>query len=165
MHLAHICGNGDPFELGSARPLDFGHWAAHKLESMTQHRLRHGEAVAIGLALDIIYSVKKGHLARIVAERILRLLEGIGFRLWDRALGEQAAGGGPAIVQGLREFREHLGGELHVTLLRDIGQGFEVTEMDEAAVAHAIDELEARSANAAETAEPPVRSAVVFGRR
>src|SRR4029450_10642832 len=79
LHLAHICGNGDPFELGSARPLDFGHWAAHKLESMTEHRLRHGEAVAIGLALDIIYSVKKGHLARIVAERILRLLEGIGF--------------------------------------------------------------------------------------
>jgi 3-dehydroquinate synthase len=165
LHLAHICGNGDPFELGSARPLDFGHWAAHKLESMTQNRLRHGEAVAIGLALDIIYSVKKGHLARIVAERILRLLEGIGFRLWDQAFGEQAAGGGPAIVQGLREFREHLGGELHVTLLRDIGQGFEVTEMDEATVAHAIDELEARGASAAETSEPRVQSTVVFGRR
>jgi 3-dehydroquinate synthase len=165
LHLAHICGNGDPFELGSARPLDFGHWSAHKLESMTEHRLRHGEAVAIGLALDIIYSVKKGHLARIVAERILRLLEAIGFRLWDPALGERAAGGGPAIVHGLREFREHLGGELHVTLLRDIGQGFEVTEMDEAIVADAIDELEARCASAAETPEPRVRSAVVFGRR
>ena len=165
LHLAHICGNGDPFELGSARPLDFGHWAAHKLESMTQHRLRHGEAVAIGLALDIIYSVRTGHLARIVAERILRLLQGIGFRLWDPALGERAAGGGPAIVHGLREFREHLGGELHVTLLRDIGQGFEVTEMDEAIVAHAIDELEARGASAAETSEPRVQSTVVFGRR
>ena len=165
LHLAHICGNGDPFELGSARPLDFGHWAAHKLESMTQHRLRHGEAVAIGLALDIIYSVKKGHLARIVAERILRLLEGIGFRLWDPALGERVASGGPVIVHGLREFREHLGGELHVTLLRDIGQGFEVTEMDEATVANAIEELEAWGASAAETLEPRVQSAVVFGRR
>jgi 3-dehydroquinate synthase len=165
LHLAHICGNGDPFELGSARPLDFGHWAAHKLESMTEHRLRHGEAVAIGLALDIIYSVRQGHLARIIAERILRLLEGIGFRLWDPALGERAAGGGPAIVHGLREFREHLGGELHVTLLRDIGQGFEVTEMDEATVANAIDELEARCANVSETPEPRVRSAVIFGRR
>ena len=165
LHLAHICGNGDPFELGSARPLDFGHWAAHKLESMTHHRLRHGEAVAIGLALDIIYSVKKGHLARIVAERILRLLEGIGFRLWDGALDQRGAGGGPAIVQGLREFREHLGGELHVTLLRGIGEGFEVTEMDEAVVADAIDELEARGANVAEQPEPRVRPAVVFGRR
>jgi 3-dehydroquinate synthase len=132
---------------------------------MTEHRLRHGEAVAIGLALDIIYSVRKGHLARIVAERILRLLEAIGFRLWDPVLGERAAGGGPAIVYGLREFREHLGGELHVTLLRDIGQGFEVTEMDDATVADAIAELEARCATAAETPEPRVRSAVMFGRR
>ncbi len=49
LHLRHIATSGDPFEQGSSRPLDFGHWAAHKLEQMTQHRLRHGEAVAIGL--------------------------------------------------------------------------------------------------------------------
>jgi 3-dehydroquinate synthase len=163
LHLAHICGNGDPFELGSARPLDFGHWAAHKLESMTHHRLRHGEAVAIGLALDIIYSVKKGYLALIVADRILRLLEGIGFQLWDSALNERArGGGGPAILHGLREFREHLGGELHITLLRGIGQGFEVTEMDEAVVGLAVDELEARGSD---ECQPRVMSTAAFGRR
>jgi 3-dehydroquinate synthase len=165
LHLAHICGNGDPFELGSARPLDFGHWAAHKLESMTHHRLRHGEAVAIGLALDVTYSVKKGYLAPMVADRILRLLEGIGFRLWDSALSERAPGGGPAIVQGLREFREHLGGELHVTLLRGIGQGFEVTEMDETVVAFAIDELEARSTDQVEPIAPRVATTAMFRRR
>jgi 3-dehydroquinate synthase len=165
LHLAHICGNGDPFELGSARPLDFGHWAAHKLESMTHHRLRHGEAVAIGLALDVLYSVKKGYLPPAIADRILRLLEGIGFRLWDSALNERAPGGGPAIVQGLREFREHLGGELHVTLLRGIGCGFEVNEMDEAIVASAIDELEARGSDAVERPESRVASRVAFGRR
>ena len=49
LHLRHIANGGDPFELGSARPLDFGHWAAHKLEAMTGYRLRHGEAVAIGM--------------------------------------------------------------------------------------------------------------------
>ena len=32
LHLDHIASSGDPFELGSSRPLDFGHWAAHKLE-------------------------------------------------------------------------------------------------------------------------------------
>lgn len=165
LHLAHICGNGDPFELGSARPLDFGHWAAHKLESMTHHHLRHGEAVAIGLALDVLYSVKKGYLPRIVAERILRLLEGIGFRLWDPALNERGPGGSPAVVDGLREFREHLGGELHVTLLRGIGQGFEVTEMDEAIVASAIDELEARGTAAGERIDSRVAPRVAFGRR
>jgi 3-dehydroquinate synthase len=165
LHLAHICGNGDPFELGSARPLDFGHWAAHKLESMTHHRLRHGEAVAIGLALDVIYSEKKGYLAPNVAGRILRLLEDVGFRLWDRAMSDRAPGGSPAVIHGLREFREHLGGELHITLLRGIGQGFEVTEMDEAIVASAIDELEAREAGPAEQIEPRSVSPVVFGRR
>ena len=165
LHLAHICGNGDPFELGSARPLDFGHWAAHKLESMTRHRLRHGEAVAIGIALDVTYSVKKGYLAPVVADRIIALLEGVGFRLWDRALMERTACGSLAVIQGLREFREHLGGELHITLLRGIGQSFEVTEMDEAVVASAIDELEARGSDSGERVEQRVVSTAAFGRR
>jgi 3-dehydroquinate synthase len=165
LHLAHICGNGDPFELGSARPLDFGHWAAHKLESMTRHRLRHGEAVAIGIALDVTYSVKKGYLAQAVADRILALLEGVGFRLWDRALMERTACGSLSVIQGLREFREHLGGELHITLLKGIGQSFEVTEMDEAVVATAIDELEARGSDSGERIEPRVVSTAAFGRR
>src|SRR5712691_2392571 len=58
LHLEHIATSGDPFELGSARPLDFGHWAAHKLEALSGNRLRHGEAVAIGMALDTVYSLK-----------------------------------------------------------------------------------------------------------
>ena len=146
LHLAHICGNGDPFELGSARPLDFGHWAAHKLESLTAHRLRHGEAVAIGMALDLVYSVRMGFLSRACAERILSLLEAIGFKLWDDAMADRDTTGGLALLTGLREFREHLCGELHVTMLRDIGNGFEVTAMDESVVRAAMDELASRAA-------------------
>ena len=144
LHLQHICTNGDPFELGSARPLDFGHWAAHKLESMTSYRVRHGEAVAIGMAIDITYSELRGYIDRTTTERVLRLLEAIGFVLWDDALAEREADGRLALVHGLREFREHLGGELHVTLLRGIGAGFEVTEMDESAVAAAVQLLNNR---------------------
>jgi 3-dehydroquinate synthase len=145
LHLQHICGNGDPFELGSARPLDFGHWAAHKLESMTNFRLRHGEAVAIGMALDLAYSEISGFLDRATLERILRLLEAIGFRLWDDAMLERDGEGRQRLVVGLSEFREHLGGELHITLLRGIGDSFEVTEMDEANVAAAVGFLERRA--------------------
>ena len=141
LHLRHICGNGDPFELGSARPLDFGHWAAHKLESMTHHRLRHGEAVAIGIALDLAYSVRKGFLDRATAGRIIRVLETIGFQVWDDALEQREADGTYTLITGLREFREHLGGELHITLLRGIGRSFEVTEMDEALILDSIDML------------------------
>lgn len=153
LHLAHICGNGDPFELGSARPLDFGHWAAHKLESMTGHRIRHGEAVAIGIALDLTYSVRMGYIDRPCATRIMDLLEAVGFTLWDEALLERDATGALTIVKGLREFREHLGGELHVTLLRGIGRSFEVTQMDDAIVAESIELL----APATEADNPRVR--------
>lgn len=153
LHLAHICGNGDPFELGSARPLDFGHWAAHKLESITSHRLRHGEAVAIGIALDLTYSVKMGYLDQACAARIMSLLARVGFALWDDALTAREKDGGSAILRGLQEFREHLGGELHITQLRDIGRSFEVTEMDEAVVLEAIGELRARA-----SAERPTRA-------
>jgi 3-dehydroquinate synthase len=146
LHLAHICGNGDPFELGSARPLDFGHWAAHKLESLTGNRLRHGEAVAIGMALDLTYAVKMDYLDRVCADRILGLLEAIGFALWDESLVERDTTGGLAVITGLREFREHLGGELHVTLVRGIGDSFEVTAMDESVVRASIDELADRAA-------------------
>ena len=148
LHLQHICGNGDPFELGSARPLDFGHWAAHKLEAITNHRVRHGEAVAIGMALDLTYSARQGYLDTAVATRIMRVLEAIGFQLWDDALEGRDREGRLVLLAGLREFREHLGGELHITLLRGIGDGFEVTAMDEGEVAASLQELAAaRPAN------------------
>ena len=146
LHLNHICGNGDPFELGSARPLDFGHWAAHKLESITSHRLRHGEAVAIGIALDIEYSVRMGFLGRADADRILTLLERMGLALWDDALTSHDSEGRFALLRGLQEFREHLGGTLHITQLQGIGRGFEVNEMDESAVLASIEELRKRAA-------------------
>jgi 3-dehydroquinate synthase len=149
LHLAHICGNGDPFELGSARPLDFGHWAAHKLEAITQHRLRHGEAVAIGMALDLTYAALMGHLDRHTLQRALRLLEAVGFRLWDEGLRAREPDGRLTLLKGLREFQEHLGGELHVTLIRGVGEGFEVTEMDDTMICRALDSLAARASSPA----------------
>jgi 3-dehydroquinate synthase len=159
LHLAHICGNGDPFELGSARPLDFGHWAAHKLESLTAYRLRHGEAVAIGMALDLTYSVSAGLLDRVSLERILSLLEALGLPLWDGALLEREADGRYTLIKGLQEFREHLGGELHITLIRGIGDSFEVTEMDETLVADAVETL-GRRATRVSAGRPQASSAL-----
>jgi 3-dehydroquinate synthase len=139
LHMRQIACGGDPFESGSARPLDFGHWAAHKLETLTRHHLRHGEAVAIGIALDTRYSVLAGLLAAGEELRVVALLEHLGFRLYHAALTEPRAGGGPpAVLDGLREFREHLGGELTVTLLAGIGRGVEVHSMDEEMIAQSI---------------------------
>jgi 3-dehydroquinate synthase len=130
LHMRQISQGGDPFESGSARPLDYGHWSAHKLESLTRHHLRHGEAVAIGMALDARYSVLAGLLAPGEEERICALLEYLGFDLWHPALGKASPSGKWVILEGLDEFREHLGGELTVTLLAGIGVGVEVHEID-----------------------------------
>ncbi len=130
--MHQIGHGGDPFETGSARPLDFGHWSAHKLESLTHHHLRHGEAVAIGIALDARYSVLAGCSKPGAEERIVGLLEHLGFRLWHPALETTGRDGTIAVMKGLRDFQEHLGGELTVTLLEGIGVGVEVHEIDEA---------------------------------
>lgn len=148
LHMHQIAHGGDPFEMGSARPLDFGHWAAHRLETQTEHKLRHGEAVAIGIALDTRYSVTAGLLPAGEELRVALLLERLGFRLWQEALQERA--GGPAgplsVIEGLREFREHLGGDLTITLIAGIGQGIEVHSMDETQIEAAINWLKARDA-------------------
>jgi 3-dehydroquinate synthase len=143
LHVNHIVNGGDPFESGSARPLDFGHWAAHKLEQMSGFRLRHGEAVAIGLALDVLYSQHAGFLKSDRAQRVLGLLEALGFELFHADL-LRANSGSLEVLNGLEEFREHLGGQLAITLLREIGKGFEVHEMNPDWVREALGELQAR---------------------
>jgi len=144
-HVRHITTCGDPFELGSARPLDFGHWAAHKLEPLSGFRIHHGEAVAIGIALDVIYSQLAGHLPAASAERILALIESLGFELWAAELDLREADGAPTVIRGLEEFREHLGGALTITLLAEIGRGFEVHTMDTPTILQAMTILSRRS--------------------
>jgi 3-dehydroquinate synthase len=144
LHVEHIAGCGDPFELGSARPLDFGHWAAHKLEQVSQFRIAHGEAVAIGMALDLLYSVRADILPREVALRIIALIERMGFATYAAELLENTATGEPVILQGLEEFREHLGGQLTITLVPSIGSKVEVHEMNRAFILDALHELRDR---------------------
>ncbi len=130
LHMDHIANNGDPFEMSSSRPLDFGHWAAHKLEHLTNFRLRHGEAVAIGIALDSTYSYLLGLLSRLEWRQILKTLSELGFTLYVPELAEQSLElkHPRCLFRGLIEFQEHLGGELTLTLLQRLGKGVEVHE-------------------------------------
>jgi 3-dehydroquinate synthase len=144
LHVNHIATSGDPFEFGSARPLDFGHWAAHKLEQLSEYRLRHGEAVAVGIAVDVIYSSLIGLIPEESAERILRLMERLGFDLFANELMHVNPAGILIVLEGLEEFREHLGGELTVTLLNGIGRGVEVHEIRLPVMVQAIEDLRRR---------------------
>jgi len=138
LHIEHISSQGDPFEFGSSRPLDFGHWSAHKLEEISGGALNHGEAVAIGIALDTLYSREIGLLPTTAAETILNLLEELGLTLYHPAL-EQLE-----IAAALAEFREHLGGELTIPLLTGPGCLHEVHAIDEARMRSCISKLAER---------------------
>jgi 3-dehydroquinate synthase len=144
LHLEHITTSGDPFEMGSSRPLDFGHWAAHKLEQLTGYELRHGEAVAIGIALDVTYSLLNKMITESEWQQILDTLKNSGFRLFvpelqnhlDEPLHKDS------LLRGLQEFREHLGGKLTIMLLEGIGKGVEVNEVDFELYRRAVHKLE-----------------------
>ena len=132
-HLKHITEGGDPFEGLEARPLDYGHWSAHKMESMSNFRLRHGDAVAIGVAIDTVYSTLKHGLPSSVAESVLKCLDELGFDLSDPCLQNT-----DVLFDGLEEFRQHLGGRLTITMLQDVAQPINVHEIDNAAMHDAI---------------------------
>ncbi len=133
LHMAHIGGEGDPFENGSSRPLDFGHWAAHKLEQLSNYQIRHGEAVAIGLAIDCTYAHLMGFLDSKTLQRILDTLKSLGFKL-------QTDKGYPAedLLSGIEEFREHLGGRLTLTTINGIGDKRDIHTVDTAVMKKAI---------------------------
>lgn len=157
LHLDHIARSGDPFERGSSRPLDFGHWAAHQLEDQTEYRLRHGEAVAIGIALDCAYAHLQDRLGREALEDILDLMETLGFVLYvpEMEAHLDTPSHPRSLFQGLDAFREHLGGELTIMLLEEIGVGTEVHAVDRAVYREAVALL--RDWHDAERSEP-VRS-------
>jgi 3-dehydroquinate synthase len=155
LHVEHICTGGDPFELGSARPLDFGHWVAHKIEPMSSFAISHGRAVATGMAVDLVYAKHRGLLSAPDCERILTLIERAGFRPWHDELATRKPDGKLSVLRGLEDFREHLGGELTITLVTAPGKAVEVHEMDSTLVEAAIGELEARAGAGCEVAGCP----------
>lgn len=138
MHMHHISQGGDPFESGSSRPLDFGHWAAHKIEYMTNYSLRHGEAVAKGIALDVTYAHLLGLISEIDLQHVLKVLLDIGF---DIAVPVTSTSEIEKLLQGITEFQEHLGGELTITLISDIGIKHDVHTIDMQLMSQAITHL------------------------
>jgi 3-dehydroquinate synthase len=135
LHLDHIRTSGDPFEMGRSRPLDFGHWAAHKLELLSHFRIGHGDAVAAGVALDSAYAALQGWITDEDFLQIHRALTESGFPLWYPEMED------PALIDGLREFQEHLGGALCVTFPDGLGRRREESDVSTDIVRTALTRL------------------------
>lgn len=145
LHLHQITNGGDPFETGNARPLDYGHWSAHKLESLLNYEIRHGEAVAIGMALDAHYAAMSGYLDTDQMMRMITLLESLDFKLWHDTLDKKNSQNQHALLQGLEDFRQHLGGALCITMLTKIGEAKDVNEIDNDRMLSSINWLQSRA--------------------
>ncbi len=145
LHLTHIATSGDPFEFGSARPLDFGHWAAHKLEILAEGALRHGEAVAMGILLDTYYAVRQRLISEEVLSAVERAFIELNLPLWHDAMAPAPDGAYP-LLAGIEEFRAHLGGELHITLPNGLGDKIEVSSLDPQIITQGIAWLKQRYA-------------------
>ena len=153
LHLKHITHGGDPFEMLEARPLDFGHWSAHRLEPLTGYQIRHGEAVAIGVAIDTIYSSLKFGFPEQDMRAVCKCLTRLGIPLWHEELTPTER-----LMQGLEEFRQHLGGRLTITMLRGVGDPIDVHEIDHATMRNAIEQLQTIQQELAVSHEPKVGS-------
>jgi 3-dehydroquinate synthase len=138
MHMEHIAQGGDPFESGSSRPLDFGHWAAHKMEFMTNYEMRHGEAVAKGIALDVTYAQLIGLISETDLHHILEVMTAIGF---DLNIPVTTSNQIDSLLNGIEEFREHLGGQLTITLISGLGIKHDVYTIDMKLMTQAIEKL------------------------
>ena len=145
LHMDHIAKGGDPFELGNARPLDFGHWSAHWLEAATKNDVRHGQAVAIGIALDSHIASSLGYLSAEDRDVILDTFQRGGLPIWHPFLASRDDDGRLGLLEGLAEFREHLGGSLSITLPKGLGNRVEITEVPSDVIERGLEFLEQRA--------------------
>lgn len=139
IHAQHIADNGDPFENGKARPLDFGHWSAHWLEMASDFQVRHGLAVALGIALDTLIAQQLNLLTAAETARIFSALKNCGFTLWHSLLNNV-----DDLLRGLENFRQHLGGELCLTLPHRLGQKCEINYLPREIITAAVKKLRAQ---------------------
>lgn len=90
-HKAAIVAR-DPYERGERKLLNLGHTLGHALEAASNFQLRHGDAVAIGIAAICRYGVAKGGTSEAEKDRILAALENLGLPISaDPALLDRCA--------------------------------------------------------------------------
>jgi 3-dehydroquinate synthetase len=133
---------------GYERLVDFGHTFSPILEEVSGYTLRHGEAVALDIAVSSAISVVHGLLARDEYDEIIAVLAGLGLATMSPLCSL------PNLARGLAAAAAHRDGDLNLVVPQRIGQGAFIKSLDGVSLADlsgAVDLLE-RSAG------PQVRS-------
>jgi 3-dehydroquinate synthase len=107
---------GDERERGLRKVLNFGHTIGHALEALSGYELAHGEAVAIGMALESAVAERAGIAEAGTAETICGALRAAGLPT-DRP----KAISGKRVMEAMRSDKKVRGGMVEYSLPRCIG--------------------------------------------
>ncbi len=144
-HLERIRAEGVSFGSGRETPLEFGHWAGHRIEALSRFWLAHGQAVAVGVALDSVYAQRVNLITEDELERILGGLVDMGLPIYTKYLDCRTGAGELKLLAALRDLRRRLGGRLAITLPDGIGHSCPIHSIDVKIVAEAVAYLKERA--------------------
>jgi 3-dehydroquinate synthase len=117
----------DEKEAGLRRTLNLGHTLGHALERLSGYRLRHGDAVAIGLIAATRMAV---FLGKFESEDLVRL-ENL-CRAWDLPVRIPACFSPEALMGAMQTDKKHIGGRLHFILPVRIGEVVDYQDLNAA---------------------------------
>lgn len=126
----------DEREGGLRAVLNFGHTAGHAIESMLEYRgISHGEAVAMGLRVEMVISRELGWLGREDMLLIEDILERYGLLESNYRLD------GDAVLEHMRYDKKNLNGNINFVLLKGLGNPVYNQSIDEDIIRGAISAL------------------------
>jgi 3-dehydroquinate synthase len=117
---------------GERALLNYGHTIGHAIEAAKSWRLRHGEAVALGMEAAAWLAWKMGLFSKEAAARQTALLTACG--LPTRLPGLRI----PAVIAALRHDKKREGGKARFVLPEDVGRARHGVEVDEKLVLEAV---------------------------
>lgn len=118
----------DPYEQDQRRILNFGHTIGHGVEHASNYRLKHGEAVAIGMVAETYLSERLG----LAPPGLTKKLEDV-LSLWNLPLTIPSHLPEEDIMKAMRRDKKVAGGKLRFSLPFDLGDvkpGIKVEEKD-----------------------------------
>lgn len=120
-----------------ARKLDFGHTFSPYIEAASHHRLLHGEAVAVDMAVSAELAHSLGILDEASWARLLNLLRRVGLPIYWSGMDPGA------MYASLESIVRHRDGNLNLVLPAGIGRATFVRDLSEVSVA-LLDEVSQR---------------------
>ncbi|MFH9725772.1 sedoheptulose 7-phosphate cyclase [Streptomyces sp. NPDC017254] len=148
--MEELCPNLREHQL--ARLVDFGHTFSPVVETAGDHRLEHGEAVAVDMALSACLALRLGLLDEEGCDRIIGLLTRIGLPVFDAATCTPEL-----MTRALEESWERRGRKLHLVVPTAVGKATFVDELGDVpreVLARALDDLALRARHAEEGIRP-----------